>query len=114
MAMHEISYEDRDGVIWMNGSFVPWREAKIHVLNHALHYASAVFEGMRAYNGEVFELTAHNERLHASADILGFAVPYTAAELDQACRETLSRSGFADPYLPPERTSAGSGKSVSV
>ena len=65
--MHETPYDNREGVIWFNGEFVPWADAKLHVLNHALHYASAVFEGMRAYNGEIFELTAHNERLHASA-----------------------------------------------
>ena len=54
--MHEVPYDDRDGVIWFNGRTVPWREAKLHVLNHAVHYGSGVFEGMRAYNGNIFEL----------------------------------------------------------
>jgi branched-chain amino acid aminotransferase len=99
--MHEVPYDDRDGVIWMNGTFVPWREAKLHVLNHALHYASAVFEGMRAYNGEIFKLTEHNQRLHDSAKILGFDIPFSVAELDTAARETLAASNLANAYLRP-------------
>ncbi|MGE0254273.1 MAG: branched-chain amino acid aminotransferase [Alphaproteobacteria bacterium] len=99
--MIEQRYDDRDGVIWMNGTFVPWREANLHVLNHGLHYASCVFEGMRAYNGTVFKMTEHNERLHSSANILGMKVPYSVAELDAASREALKRSGFADAYLRP-------------
>ncbi len=99
--MHEVPYDDRDGVIWLNGEFVPWRDAKLHVLNHALHYASCVFEGMRAYNGAIFESTAHNERLHKSGEILGFQVPYTVAELDDACRETFEKVGAPDAYIRP-------------
>lgn len=99
--MHEIPYDDRDGVIWMNGAFVPWRDAKLHVLNHALHYASAVFEGMRAYNGEIFKLTEHNQRLHESAKILGFEVPYSVAELDAVSREALEASGLHNAYIRP-------------
>jgi branched-chain amino acid aminotransferase len=99
--MHEVPYDDRDGVIWMNGGFVPWRDARLHVLNHALHYASAVFEGMRAYNGNIFKLTEHNQRLHDSAKILGFDVPYTVVELDAASREALARSGLQDAYIRP-------------
>jgi branched-chain amino acid aminotransferase len=99
--MHEVPYDDRDGVIWFDGAFVPWRDAKVHYLSHALHYASCVFEGMRAYNGEIFELTAHNERLHKSAEILGFEVPYSVAELDDVCREALERSGYTDAYIRP-------------
>jgi branched-chain amino acid aminotransferase len=99
--MHEVPYDDRDGVIWMNGTFVPWRDAKLHVLNHALHYASAVFEGMRAYNGEIFKLTEHNQRLHDSANILGFELPYSVAELDAASREALAKSGLQNAYLRP-------------
>ncbi len=99
--MHEVPYDDRDGVIWFNGEFVPWREAKLHVLNHALHYASSVFEGMRAYNGEIYELTAHNQRLHSSGEALGFQVPYTVAELDDVCRETFENTGVPDAYIRP-------------
>jgi hypothetical protein len=74
---------------------------KIHVLTHGLHYASAVFEGERAYGGEIFKLTEHTERLHTSADILGFKIPYSVAEIDQACVELLARQGFEDAYVRP-------------
>ncbi|NNE83394.1 MAG: branched-chain amino acid aminotransferase [Alphaproteobacteria bacterium] len=99
--MHEMPYDDRDGVIWFNGEFVPWREAKLHVLNHAMHYASAVFEGMRAYNGNIYELTAHNERLQTSGQTLGFELPYTIAELDKACQETFETTGATEAYIRP-------------
>ena len=99
--MQEAPYDDRDGVIWMDGAFVPWRDAKVHYLSHALHYASCVFEGMRAYNGAIFELTAHNERLHASAGMLGFEIPYTVAELDAVSRDALGKAGYEDAYLRP-------------
>src|SRR5882757_1380702 len=78
-AMSIIPFDDRDGMIWFDGALKPWRDAKIHVLSHALHYASCVFEGERAYGGEVFKLTEHSERLVKSADILGFKIPYSAA-----------------------------------
>lgn len=99
--MAPIPYDDRDGFIWMNGSLVPWRDAKIHVLTHALHYASAVFEGARIYGGEVFALSQHSERLRNSAKILGFEIPYTVAELDQACRDTVKAQGFSEGYIRP-------------
>ena len=99
--MHEVPYDDRDGVIWMDGAFVPWRDAKLHYLSHALHYASCVFEGMRAYNGQIFELTAHNQRLHESGKMLGFEVPYSVAELDDVCREALEKSGYTEAYIRP-------------
>src|SRR6267378_4588364 len=95
------SFDDRDGVIWLDGKFVDWREAKIHVLTHAMHYASAVFEGERAYNGKVFKLTEHSQRLINSATILGFKIPYSLAEIDAATDATLKRSGFADAYVRP-------------
>ncbi|TIT27341.1 MAG: branched-chain amino acid aminotransferase, partial [Mesorhizobium sp.] len=75
--------------------------AKIHVLTHGLHYASAVFEGERAYGGEIFKLTEHTERLHESARLLGFKIPYTVAELDDACRTLLKKQGFQDAYVRP-------------
>jgi branched-chain amino acid aminotransferase len=99
--MQEVPYDDRDGVIWMDGEFVPWRDAKVHYLSHALHYASCVFEGMRAYNGQIFKVTAHNQRLHNSADMLGFEVPYSVAELDLVSCEALEQSGFEDAYIRP-------------
>jgi branched-chain amino acid aminotransferase len=99
--MSVVPFDQRDGVIWFNGEFVPWKEAKVHVLTHALHYACAVFEGERAYGGEIFKLTDHTERLFASAVMLDMEIPYTVAEIDAACRETLKRQGFADAYIRP-------------
>ena len=81
-----VPYDQRDGFIWLNGELVPWRDARVHVLTHGLHYASAVFEGMRAYDGQIFKLTEHNQRLHESAKILDFEIPYSVAELDRAAR----------------------------
>lgn len=94
-------FDQRDGFIWLNGELVPWRDAKIHVLTHALHYASAVFEGERVYGGEIFKLTEHSERLHASAKILGFDIPYSVAELDQACRDAIRANNIVDGYVRP-------------
>jgi len=99
--MSLVPFDDRDGWIWLDGQFVPWREAKVHVLTHALHYASAVFEGERMYGGEIFELTQHTERLFRSAEILDFQIPYTVAEIDAACKETCARNGLTDCYVRP-------------
>ncbi|WP_208250011.1 branched-chain amino acid aminotransferase [Rhizobium sp. T1470] len=99
--MASVPFDQLDGEIWFNGAFVPWKDAKIHVLTHGLHYASAVFEGERAYGGRVFKLTEHNQRLHTSAQILGFKVPYSVAELDAATIELLKRQGFSDAYVRP-------------
>ncbi|MGA7323752.1 MAG: branched-chain amino acid aminotransferase [Rhodomicrobium sp.] len=99
--MSIIPYDQRDGFIWMNGALVPWREAKIHVLSHGLHYASAVFEGARIYNGEVFALTQHSERLRESANILGFEIPYSVGAIEQACRDVIKAQGLVDGYLRP-------------
>ncbi len=99
MAAH--TYDDRDGVIWYDGEMVPWRDAKLHVLTHGMHYASAVFEGERAYGGEIFELTQHTERLHASADMLGFEIPYSVEAIDQASRHVVAANGLVDGYVRP-------------
>ncbi|WP_442582676.1 branched-chain amino acid aminotransferase [Mesorhizobium sp. ASY16-5R] len=99
--MASVPFDQLDGFIWMNGEFVKWADAKIHVLTHGLHYASAVFEGERAYGGEIFKLTQHTERLHESARILGFTIPYSVAEIDDACRELLKKQGFSDAYIRP-------------
>lgn len=96
-----VPYHDRDGLIWMDGTLVPWREANVHVLTHALHYASSVFEGERAYQGEIFKLTEHTERLVESARILDFEIPYTVAEIDQACRDTIAANKLSDCYVRP-------------
>ncbi len=99
--MSLVPFDDRDGLIWLDGQFVPWREAKVHVLTHGLHYASAVFEGERMYGGEIFELTAHTERLFKSAEILDFEIPFTVAEIDQACKDVCARNGLTDAYVRP-------------
>ena len=96
-----VPFDQLDGWIWMNGEIVKWADAKIHVLTHGLHYASAVFEGERAYGGEIFKLHEHTERLHESAKLLGFTIPYSVAELDDACRELLRKQGFSDAYVRP-------------
>jgi branched-chain amino acid aminotransferase len=88
--MSLVPYDDRDGLIWMDGTMVPWREAKLHVLSHALHYASCVFEGERVYDGRIFKLTEHSQRLLGSATALGFEVPYDVAEIDEACRRLVA------------------------
>jgi len=95
------NFDDRDGWIWFDGELGPWRDAKIHVLTHALHYASSVFEGQRAYNGSVFKLREHTERLHQSARILGFEIPWTADEIDAACNAVLKANGWSDAYMRP-------------
>lgn len=95
------AFDDRDGVIWFDGHMVDWREAKVHVLTHAMHYASAVFEGERAYGGEIFKSTAHSERLRKSAQLLDFDIPYSVAEIDAAKQMVLARSGLKDAYIRP-------------
>ncbi|GAA6154991.1 branched-chain amino acid aminotransferase [Pyruvatibacter sp. HU-CL02332] len=99
--MASIPFDDRDGSIWMNGSLRPWRDANIHILSHALHYASCVFEGERVYSGEIFKLREHTDRLIESARILGFEIPYTADEIDAACKEAVAAQGFTDGYVRP-------------
>ncbi len=99
--MSVIPFDQRDGLIWFDGEFIPWGDAKVHIMSHAFHYGSAVFEGVRAYNGNIFELHKHSERLINSGRILDFEVPYTAEELDNACIEALNKSGFKDAYIRP-------------
>ena len=77
-----LTFDQRDGVIWYDGKLIPWADAKLHVLSHGLHYASAVFEGERAYGGEIFKCTQHSERLIRSGKVLDFDIPYSAAEID--------------------------------
>ncbi len=95
------SFDDRDGVIWMDGAFVPWPKATLHVLSHGLHYASAVFEGQRAYGGRIFKLREHTERLHESARLLGFEIPWSIEVIDEACEELMRRQDLVDGYLRP-------------
>jgi branched-chain amino acid aminotransferase len=95
------TYDDRDGWIWFDGTLVPWREANVHILTHAMHYASSVFEGQRAYNGTIFKLRQHSERLRNSAHLLGFELPWSAEQIDAACNEVLQANGLTDAYVRP-------------
>ncbi|NBN63279.1 branched-chain amino acid aminotransferase [Pannonibacter tanglangensis] len=99
--MAAVPFDQRDGVIWYDGVFVPWSEAKLHVLTHGLHYASSVFEGERAYGGRIFKSEEHTERLHASADMLGFRIPFDSATINAAKEELLRRMNLVDAYLRP-------------
>jgi branched-chain amino acid aminotransferase len=96
-----VPFDDRDGWIWQDGSLVPWRDARLHVLTHGFHYASAVFEGERAYAGTIFRLRDHTNRLINSGRILGFEIPWTAEQIDAACREVLAANGLTDGYVRP-------------
>src|SRR3546814_13871512 len=91
--LEERTYDDRDGWIWLDGKLVPWREANVHILTHALHYASSVFEGQRLYNGTIFRLSDHSARLVSSAKILGFDLPWSVAQIDAACMEVVKANG---------------------
>ncbi len=95
------AFSDRDGKIWMDGKILPWREAKIHVLTHGLHYASSVFEGERAYNGRIFLEDAHSERLIRSADLIDMKMTLTPAQINQAKEEILAANGLTDAYIRP-------------
>jgi branched-chain amino acid aminotransferase len=99
--MSIIPFDDRDGEIWFDGALRPWREAKIHVLTHALHYASCVFEGERVYGGKVFHLREHSQRLIDSAKILGFEIPMTVEEIDAATNAVVKANKIADGYVRP-------------
>jgi branched-chain amino acid aminotransferase len=95
------TFDDRDGWIWLDGRMVEWRQAKVHMLTHALHYASAVFEGERAYGGRIFKSAEHSRRLKDSARILDFEIPWTVDQIDAAKAEVLKRNGFTDAYVRP-------------
>jgi branched-chain amino acid aminotransferase len=99
--MAGLPMDQREGWIWFDGEFKPWKDAKIHVLTHGLHYASSVFEGERAYGGEIFKLREHTDRLIASGKTLDFTIPYSADQIDAACREVLTKNGLVDAYVRP-------------
>ncbi len=101
MAASLVPYHDRDGFIWYDGKLVPWREATLHVLTHGLHYASAVFEGERAYGGQIFKLREHTDRLLASAKMLDFEIPYSADQIDAACNAVMKANNLVDGYVRP-------------
>ncbi len=93
------AYDDRDGKIWMDGKLVEWRDAKVHILTHALHYASSVFEGERCYNGRIFKGVEHSMRLHRSAELLDMEIPYSVQEIETAKYEMLAANGWKDAYV---------------
>ncbi len=112
--MTTIPFDDRDGFIWLDGQLVDWRSAKIHILSHGLHYASAVFEGERAYNGRIFKLPQHNDRLFNSAAILDMQVPFSKEELVQARYDVMKANNLTDCYLRPLIWRGPEGLSVSA
>jgi branched-chain amino acid aminotransferase len=94
-------FDNRPGVIWFDGEYVPWADARIHVLSHGLHYASAVFEGERAYSGAIYRLEDHTRRLIESGRVLGFEIPYSAEVINKACNELIVKQGHPDSYVRP-------------
>lgn len=99
--MADQSFDNLSGHVWMNGEFVNWADAKVHVINHAMHYGSSVFEGNRVYNGNIFKLEEHTARLFKSAEILDMQIPYTQAQINQACIDTAKKQGLKNAYMRP-------------
>ena len=95
----ELGYDDRDGKIWLDGQLVDWRSAQVHVLSHAMHYASSVFEGERAYGGKIFKSRAHSERLLASGKLIDFEIPYSVEDIEAAKEAALQANGLSDAYV---------------
>ena len=95
------SFDNREGWIWMNGSFIPWKKATSHVINQGLHYASAVFEGERAYNGKIFKSKEHTERLFKSAEIMGIEIPFSHDEINKAKNDLLQKMNLKNCYVRP-------------
>jgi len=93
------AYDDRDGQIWMDGALIPWRQANVHILTHAMHYASSVFEGERAYGGTIFRSRDHAERLKNSARMIDFDIPWSVDEIEQAKYDVLKANGLSDAYV---------------
>ena len=99
--MESIPYDKRSGKIWFNGETVDWKDANIHILNHGLHYASCVFEGERVYDGEIFKLEEHTERLFYSAKRMGITVPYSQEEINKACKKIINIQKVQNGYVRP-------------
>ena len=96
-----LPFDNRDGWIWLNGEFIPWREANSHIINQGLHYGNCVFEGERAYNGKIFKSTEHTDRLFNSAEILGISIPYSKNEINQAKEDLIKKMNFSNCYVRP-------------
>ena len=99
--MESVPYDKRSGKIWFNGKTVDWADANIHILNHGLHYASCVFEGERVYEGKIFKLEEHTERLFYSAERMGITVPYTQTEINNACKKIVNIQKVQNGYVRP-------------
>ena len=99
--MEQIPFDKRTGKIWINNELVDWSKAKVHVLNHGLHYASCVFEGERVYNGSIFKLSEHTDRLFYSAKRMGIKMPYTVKEINEACNLIVSVQKVKNGYVRP-------------
>jgi len=99
--MEPVPFDKRSGKIWYNGKLVDWKEANLHILSHGLHYASCVFEGERVYNGEIFKLREHTNRLIYSAERMGMKIPYSAEQIDKACKEIISVQNVKNGYVRP-------------
>ena len=107
------AYDDRDGKIWMDGKLIEWRDANVHILTHAMHYASSVFEGERCYSGKIFKSLEHTKRLHTSANLIDFEIPFSVEEIEAAKMETLLANGLTDAYVRPVAW-RGSGEDMGV
>jgi branched-chain amino acid aminotransferase len=99
--MSNTAFHDRTGFIWFDGEKTPWQDSRVHVLTHGLHYASSVFEGVRAYNGSIFKLTEHSQRLIKSAEYLDMQIPYSLPEINEACKEACRMNNLKDCYIRP-------------
>ena len=108
------SFEDRDGLIWMNGNFIPWKNATSHIVSQGLHYASAVFEGERAYNGKIFKSEEHTKRFFKSAEIIGIKIPYSEEELNSAKKELIKKMNYKDCYVRPLAWRGGDQMGIST
>ena len=107
------AYDDRDGKIWLDGTLVDWRDANVHILTHAMHYASSVFEGERCYSGKIFKSREHSERLIKSGQLIDFEIPYTVDEIEAAKQAALDANGLTDAYVRPVAW-RGSGTDMGV
>ena len=108
------SFEDREGWIWMNGSFIPWKNATSHIISQGLHYASAVFEGERAYNGKIFKSEDHTKRFFKSAKIVGIQIPYSEDEINNAKKALIKKMNYKDCYVRPLAWRGGDQMGIST
>jgi len=114
MADGDVPFDQRDGFIWMDGKIVEWKDTKVHVLSHGMHYGSAVFEGERMYNGKIFKCREHSERLHNSAKILDMEVPISVEELDKLKYEVCEKNGLKEAYVRPIAWRGGEQMGISA